>query len=653
MTAVPELGVVREVWLAKLSEPNNKYSFLIRDDAYSKSGVVFGRTIRLGAPVSLGPNGTWQQTTWEGGALQDQWSDTAMYKDGSADTLSERGKVKLWPALGEIHSSARANVSRFVLGGNVDSNYVKSLLIGESNPNSSGVPAGGFCLLRKDPGGSLTTLKSDLDAGVTAFSPLDDNSTSVYIGTNNGKIWKYDPAGGTVTLQVTEAAGIGQNSMTFFKDSLFYTTGNKLKKRYNPPPYTNPQYTDVFVANGSWFCQGLVVWNNRLWFAGITPSTHSRIYSCDGVNAYEAFQLNDAFEVQALAVHYGALYIAGGRPGADRTSWIGQVWRFNGGSLELIYQAGTGEDGEDHRIWDMATDRQFLAWTRSGRASNGYVYGLMVYDAETDSITLGHHKKATKPMHVRSVEVYDQTWVIDACADDGSEQYVRPVRKLGRMRMDSGAVEQFVLSSRYDGDIPGEKKVWLTGRVRVKVPQYTEVEVRVLLDEDPTERSVKTITYNGDTGYRLVTFPMKVAGTYLRSSTIQYKLYLRNTETANVESVANPVVDSVEIDFMPSPSKRRQWHIRAVCTDNQLRLDGSANPLSTADALRSKLEELWAAQEPILFWDAGAAGGPPSGAGIEVMPLADGFSDQSYRILSTEAGVMAEVSLSLLEVVQQ
>lgn len=654
-----EHGVVREVWFATLTDPTTKHSFLIRDDSYLKSGAVFGRTVRLGDPVTLGPNGAWRQLTWEGGNDQEQWADEAMFKKGTADTSSSRGKAKLHPALGTIYEElARANVGRLALGRNAaDATRASAspLFIGEDNPFNVAVPLGGFRLYRKDPGGGFFTIKSDFASGIRAFSPPDDNSPNIYIGCANGEVWKYDQGGGTIVLDYTEPAGaIEFNSMELYQDSLYWLSSNHLVRRYNDG--TTTTYTGPFKPAGIQALRGIAVWNGKLWFAGITPNRATRIFVWDGTTGVEAVRVPGEFEVMGLRVHYGSLYICGSSGGADRVAWKGQVWRYTGSSLQKVYEAGTGDDTEDHTIWDMETDGPFLCWPQHARPSNGYVSGIVRYDAELDAISLGPNRSEGAARSVHSIESYDNTLVIDTTSDGGDDAWVRPVRKLGRVRVDLGSnIEQYVLSSRYDGEIPGEKKVWLTGRVRCKVPQFTEVEVRLLLDEGSTEFTVKTVTYDAGlgAGWRTVTFPLHASsGEYFQSTTLQYKLVLRNTETTNTETVANPEVDSIEVEFMPSPSKRRQWRARLLASNAQQRLDGSNNPLSTTQALVDKLEELWARQLPLLYWDAGSTGGVPPDATTAVEVFVTDFSSQPYRVASDATDINSEVQFSMVEVVQ-
>lgn len=656
MTIAPVYGSVREVWLAPLATPADKNSFLIRDDAYSKAGATFGRTVRLGDPVNLGPNSAWRQLSWEGGNDQDVWSDEFMFKEGTADGYSDRGKLKLPAALGTIYSGAIAGttVQRLCLGTNAlnaSRSTPTPLLIGEDH--GFGADAGNYTLFKKDPGGALTTIGT-VDAGITAFSPPDDNSHIAYLGTSNGKVYQYDQSAGSITLDYTEpAGGIAFNSMALYQDSLYWLASNHLVRRTNTTG--TPTYTGPFEPAGIQQLRGMAVWNGRLWFGGITPNRRTRIFTYDGSLGQEAFAFSDEFEIMGMAVHYGQLYICGSQGAADRDGWKGQVWRYTGAQLQRVYEVGEETSGEDHCIWDMATMGRYLCWPQSARASNDHRSGIVYYDAELDAIHLGPNRAESGDYTLHSIESYDNTLVVGGTLDAGGEQVVRPVRKLGRVQEASGqTTEKFVLSSRFDGDIPGEEKSWLTGRVRCKLPTtYTEVEVVILLDESTTETSVKTVSFDaGNTGWRTVTFPIKVSGDYPQSTTIQYKVYLRNTNTADTETTDSPEVDSVEIEYIPAPTKRRTWRVRMLASNAQERLDETANALDTAEELVQKLEDLWSAQKPVYFWDAGTAGGTPPDTTNAVEVWITDYLAQSYRIDNLNTDIAAEVSLTLTEVVQ-
>jgi len=753
--ATTEFGAVREIWLATLAEPTTKYSFLIRDDAFTKSGALFGRTLRLGDPVTTGPLGTWRQTSWVGGKDQKTWRDEEMYDDATADTYTETGKVQLHRCLGSIYGENRTNVNRYALGRTASSaspTEVVSLLIGEDNTANSNVPSGGFRLMYSTPGVGVTNLKTDFDAGVRAFSPVDDNSAAIYVGLANGKVWRLAWPGGWTLDYTDDEGGIAPNGMAAFGDSLYWLAGPVVRKRYwsgsratqsvyiNGVP-TGGTFTltfggqttgaiaynastaavqsalealsniapgDVVVSGsagvsytltfggvyasttvpvvsatssltggtnasvtvapvgtglthtiharppGAMRLSGIAKWNNRLWFGSMTYGHTCRIYVSDGASWNEAFQFPEEFELEGMVPYKGSLYLYGGRGSADRTSRIGQVWRYTGSSLQKVWQSpqneegDAGNDGSDRTVYDAVVHDDILYWSLNGHVGNAYTYGVMAYDASLDAIYRGPTEVASGATTVRSVDLYNQTVVV--AAKEPSTMAVRPVAEFNVVKRTTADVEQWVLSSRYDADLPGEEKDWIRMRVRCKVPgSGTSIVVKVILDDNWTEETIGTISYDaGATNWRTVTLPMKVDGEYLRSTVLRYKLYVKNTH-ASAGSTRNPMVDSVEVDFLPAPTTGFQWRVRAICSDDQDRLDGSSNSLSTRAELEGKLEEFWTSQAPFLYWDAGSEGGAPSGDGTEVRMTE--YNASSYRVDSIGETVNSEVSLGFFEVV--
>lgn len=680
-----EYGPVREVWFATLAAPGTKHSFLIRDDAYAKQGAQFSKTIRLGDPVSLGPNSTWRQTSWEGGNQQEVWSDKAMYHKATADTSSERGKAKLWPGWKQVVSNnARASTRYILVPGPIGFGADTPLYVGENNdavftdPTSgTATPPGGFQVGRYDPAaGTYTALKSDFGAGIRfmcRMNDLGDPRFYLFVGTAGGEFWTHDATLNSWNLEATDATQPAQlNCAVVFNDAVYFAQTNRLNKRtfVSPGPAAYQEVKKIYLSQG---ITGMAVWNNRIWISASVAGGVNQVLVSDGVSVVPAFKFPGDFWCMSMLDHYGSLYFAGWQQGSLGTSgYRGQIWRYNGASLTKVYEEGTAAEGEDHSPWNLASHKQYLVWARNGVPSTGKKAGLMMYDAELDAVVDGPTfdlDAATSRVHVTGLTVWADTL---AAAFKDYHNYgggnnnpcvVAHVKKTGAVRHTMGSFsgvsfsnqptvrEDYILSSVYDGELAGEQKVWLAGRVRLKIAAAnSEVIVKVLLDETTTETTVATISYDGsNTNFRTVRFPLKASGVYLRSSTIQYKLYIRNSDSGNSESAANPIVDSVEVDYMPSPTKQLQRQLRVVANDGQFRLDGTTNPLNTTQLLQDKLEELWGAAVPVLFWDAGTAGGTPVSSGTEVM-LKE-FTAQSYRVDSLNNVVNSEISLTAIEVV--
>ena len=680
--AVLRFGTVREVWFAKLADPATKWSFLIRDDTYSRSGAIFGRTLRLGDPVDLGPNSTWKQTTWEGGRDQEVWRDGAMFEKGNIDPTTKQGKLKLWPGYRQIHGTTNRGITRYTISpGATGINNDTPVYLGEANLTSkidpttgTATPPGGFIFGRYDPTtDTWNQLKADFAASINSIVRSADFVTGgsipfLGIGLGNGQFWQYNISTGTFAQERT-GQGIEVDSIMQYQDNLYYGSGASLWKRTNPSGTVT--HSEFKYIQGALTVRGLAVWNNRLWFCAVSTGSQTQVLVTDGTTVVPAFTFPQAFEVRAVALHYGALYFAGDSSAGRTTgSYVGQIWRYTGSALTKIYEQGTGNDAEQHVFWDMASWGKYLVWGRPGLPSSKFP-GVMMYDAETDAIIEGPSfdmDASAGTVAPGSLHVWNNTllgsWtdftnyggalpnkptVVAHVKTNDAVRHTFTGFSSRSFQAQPVSLERYCQSSRFDGDIPGEQKVWLNCRIRCKTEANTTIEVRVLLDESTTEQSLGTITHTAS-GWRTVAFPMKASGTYIKATAIQYKVYLRNTESANADSTASPQVDSIEVDYMPSPKKRRAWRMRVVASEGQTRLDGSVNNLTTTTAIIDKLEELWAEQQPILFWDAGTAGGVPGGAGTEVM-MSD-YVSQPFRLESTSNDLGAEIAFGLTEVVQ-
>lgn len=680
-----EYGPLREIWLAKIATPATKHSFLIRDDSRSKQGAVFSKTVRLGDPVTLGPLSTWRQTTWEGGAQQETWNDKAMYLKGTIDVTTLRGKGKLWPGFKKVYGDdKRANTRYIMCPGPVGFGSDSPLFIGENNDNSyidpvtgTTVPPGGFRVYRYDPAGAgtITTLKSDFSASIRFISRIADQGdarNALLIGTAAGEFWVYHLAAGAWYLEATDANFPAQpHCAVTYKDATYLGQLNLVAKRtwVTPGPAT---YSGVQRLWNAQTITSMVVWNNRIWMSASILGGINQVLVSDGSVVVPAFDFPGDFFCMHMKVHYGSLYFCGWQQGGLGTSGVrGQVWRYNGSSLTKLYEAGTGADGEDHAPFQLASYKQFLAWTRPGVTSNGKKPGIVLYDAELDSIidgptidmdtnaSWGHATGLVVWADTFAASFKDQT---NYNANQNRPTMVAHVKKTGAVRhsiFDFGGIswaaqpasrDDSLTSSVFDGEIPGEQKVWMTVRARIKIPAPNcSINASFYLDEATTGALNVGWTYDAaNTGWRTVSAKLFDGSKYLRSSIIQYKVSLINSDSGSADSTANPEIDFVEVDYMVSPIKRRQWQLRALCWDGALRLDGTANPLTTTQALEDKLEELWGEALPVLYWDAGSAGGTPAGAGTEVM-LKD-FNAQSYRIDSEGTAINSEVGLTLVEI---
>lgn len=701
-----ELGSFREVWFAKVATPGTQYSFLVRDDSNLKTGSIVGRTVRLGDPISLGANSVWQQTTWEGGLDQERWNDHAMYRSGTADTSASLGRIQLPPGIKNILSEKLRGVTDFVIAPSTATYAADTRLwICESNfepqrndpTTGTAVPPTGYRVYSYNPvSGALTTVKADLPGPVISVSPwvnnalgLDSTSTFLMTVVTPGATrvigaYIFKDTGtpayvGSGSFTGATAKGIVYpNSFAAYNNAVYYGMTDFTTGQYEQPKlYVNNAAGNSLVKAFPYHqsLRAFTVWNNRVWFAAAQGDGNSSIHVTDGATTIPAFLLPDGLQVRKMVTVQGALYIVGYRYSASYVDGvIGEVWKYDGSRLTKLWSRGTGSDGFDWGVYDAAAHGKYLAWTLNGHTPATDKPGIMLYDTDLDSISPGPcmdmHASSTSYL-VRTLVEYNNELAFSVW---DTKNYVATVNQptgvfltqgAGKVRTQvtaaayegysfesqSATLEREILSSRYDGEsgTEAEQKVWLAGHLKVRLALAdTSIVVKATID-DGTEYTITTIAYDsGLLGWRDVTVPLKSGGDYLVGHTIQYRFLLRNS-SASATSAASPEVDNANFEYMLKPKKRRQWSIRAFLGDGQTTLAGSANPLTTQAAQTAKLEELWSDQRPVLFWEAGTTPGAPGGAGTEVYITQ--WSEQRYRIESSNTTVGAEVGLTLSEVV--
>lgn len=705
MAATPVgLGTVRQVWFAKTATPSTKSTFLIRDDTYSKSGAQFGRSIRLGDPVNLGPNSTWTQGTWEGGEDQEFWSDVQMYQSASVDSNSRPNKLRMWPGWKEIfYDGTRTQADNYVLERGVQgSGFNTPLYFGEQNIfHAQGNLGPVYRLYRYLPAAGTVTQQSNTWDNIRSMASFLDDSTVnqaivvttvsfPYTGTESGGLAQVVfESGYTRGDLVGEPVGsYATNAIAFHNRDIYFLVGSQIVKlHYNLG--AEKTWTNIGNILTIRRMSGIAVWNNSVWFGVANGGGRASVYVTNGFYLNKAFDIPDEFEIMDLHVHYGQLYISGFTAVADGDtdpSRVGRIYAYSGSSLKVLYEEGSGKDNSNHTIFKMASLGSKLVWGRPATASTGMRAGVKMWDAEKDSIfdgpTIEINTASTSDVLVPNVIEYDSG--IAACFFDkhnygGSHTnpklvaVTRPVDTV-RNNLSSGGGTTFnwkanvgttktqqLKSSHYLGtdDVEAETKTWLVARIQVKLPNNkTRVDLSVLLDENTTPVSVGSVV--GDSllpNFRSVDIPLKVSGDYLQSKSIQYFIELSNTEASNVNTTDNPQIRGpISIQWKVAPVKRRQWEVRVIGQDAQSQLptvaqgfDGTptANPITTAQAMADKVEEFWSEGKPVLFWEPSSFGDAPVSAGTEVNVTA--FSTRSYRVESDDSAAIQEIAVTLVE----
>ncbi|MGZ4518854.1 MAG: hypothetical protein ACXVGB_00355 [Mycobacteriaceae bacterium] len=695
-------GSVREVFFSKLAAPSTKWSFLVRDDAGSKSGQSFGRTIRLGDPIDTGNESGWQQLSWEGGNGQRLWSDQQMYLEGCADIFTTPGRFRMWPGSEHIMSNNR-KIEGFILshGADHDGNSTP-LWCGEtamhlgtlgSVDTLAANPGGGWALNRWDPVSESFKTVQLFTGPIMSICPLmsDDGSDKyIHLTCQNGKYYMLKDDGTQVNsaFEDTNAVAMGfqSHSLVAFGGAMYYCQGNWLGKRVAVTPYgVTGTHTKVKEHRGARYTRGLAVWQNRLWYGVQFGAGYAALWTSDGVTSNQAVAWQEEFIPQNIIAHYGSLYIAGFKP--SNTSNKGtraQVWKYSGSSLTKLWEQGDGRDGKVHMASGLTTMGSLVVWTHDGYSSRededqpwpNRRPGLMMYDVEKDSLFEGpavcDMDAASNGVKLSDVLAYNNTLVWAAYDHTNYsntpawEAIVGQVREPNSVRHNISPSwfhsrgfaatlstrQDRITSSEYAGppDVAYLSKVWLRCRVRARI-KAANAQIRVVayLDGKAGEVTVGTISYDStNVGWRNVDFTLKDGTDYVTSTSIQLRFYLENT-AGGTSSTANAEVDAMAVKYNLIPTKQRSWRLRAVCQDGQLTLAGAANSLTTAQAMADKLEDLWSSRIPFNLYEPQAASGGPSGSAIEVQ--ASDFNIQSYRLDDASTEVVQEVTLTLNEVV--
>lgn len=683
-----ELGSAREIWLSPSNdEAGNKHSFLVRDDSYVVSEASFGRQIRLGQPIDLGPNGSWKQDGWFGGYDQERWLDEFMYEEGQVDTTERIGRARMWPGyellMGNKLPDGSPGRRRYtvMMAGSKGSGEDTPLLVCESFVGASGT----WKVFEAKPGQANGTPVGTVSSSITCIAPLaqdgGDTQGNYLLGTRNGRVYHYSQSGAVVVLDsASPPADLSKPivAMTAFSDSVYYGRGASLYRR-SWDGSGAATHAVVKTVNNIDTWMAMTVWQNRLWLLGSASGGHCTLFVSDGVTIVPALQFPHGVIGTDLLSHYGSLYIAAvqgaARGGDAKTS---QIWRYNGSSLTQLWNGEDfGEIGDVNPT--LAAHDRFVAWPMTGRVETGKRAGLWYYDAEEDAILEGptldmdpaaaryeitkvvawNDTIAVSMRDVRTVSagvIEDPICVMFVRRDGGVRFKPNPAAANTGWGSQSfgyqpATITRTLKSSTFDSDLPADDKVWLSGFIRCKVPQYSQLRVEVTVDGAPTPIAVKTISYDGvngaDDAWRNVSFDLDNAGEDIVGTSLNYTLYFENFDV-DEDSEATPEVDFVAFQFTPAPDRRRIWYVRVLAQDNQNRLDGTPNPLSTRQAIVDKLFEFWQHKGTLSFWEAEADGvEPPDGDSIRVGM--SNITDQPWRLSSASTEVQSETAFSLLE----
>lgn len=674
-------GAMRQVWLAPADDHDAKVPFLIRDDAYTRSDATIGRTIGLGEPVTTGPNSSWYQTNWSGGAGQRRWSDKVMFSEGTLNATDRQGKLTNWPGWS------------FMFGPVGDTNKrITAMVSGPRGIEGNDIPlyfAVGERFYRYNALTGTTDLLHSFDADVNDLSRLNATGGNfneyLAICLANGKFYRFETDTDELTYDDPTIVTTVPTGRPMYASVSFFTAGGA--KQYvlvgdelwsRDHAAGTVTWTLIKKVTDSDTLRSICVWNGRLWIGGRARGVLGKVYSSDGVTVVHAFDLPHSY-VMSMQPHYGSLYI--GTLTYDFSSGDSveaqRIWKYNGSSLTTLFDTTTDPKvwgaGLRHDMSTLASNGRFLAW---GMTNGNYLLrggstaGLMLYDAEEDAIHIGPSLgggAGLNTIFVDRVIAWAGTFVAAFYNSATTNYALAHVRRSGKVShggwpvsggfayMQSQDSVQEVLSSSFDGDFPELDKTFLGVTVRYKSTPF--VTFRVYLRFDDNANAEYLLGEWTDTGasLNLRTKEFTIADILTacgraKGKTLAYRLEIEaphNYDGANEE--VPHYIDSVKVDYIPTPARRQQWRIRAICDDEQRTLDGTVNPITTREAQVDYLYNCWADGVPVAYWDARPHGTEPDGDPDAYVQTVN-FTEQGYRVNSTEDTVVSEVSLTLIEV---
>lgn len=419
------------MWFANLSDATPQWSFLEDPIGTGKTSGQIGRTLRLGDPINTGPNSTWHQLTWEGGALQDVWKDPQMFQKGDVDCITNTGKVRMWPGFiswykNEHHGGGTVTAAgiqatkrslAMCQGSRSDLDWRMTVLtIGQRDHVPWEPRAAFYELLQLHPGygrGDSRNIQP-IHWGPEPYRFItsiqaDDYATGISLVGTATHMYFLDERNNSITEDTnapkTTAAGFEfqWDSCVTYNDSIYYTHGNRLYKRRPKPPFgVLGTHTVIKTVNSALYLRGMTVWNNRLYFGAFHPGGSASVYVSDGSTTTKAFDFPSEFYPMKMVSCSGSLYVLGMQTsgfgqGGPNPNVVQQLWRYDGRSLKKMWQEGQFDDGRMHWGSDLTVWNGLVVWGCQGTSTSDQNTGnprarhasLMFYDPVADAIVCG------------------------------------------------------------------------------------------------------------------------------------------------------------------------------------------------------------------------------------------------------------------------
>jgi hypothetical protein len=575
--------------------------FRVRPGTYFKSSspTPVGPQV-AGKQVDLAPLKSWFQDTWVGGLGQDVWQDDAMYKDGFVDSYSHPHELRCLQLVEPLTNSAAwtdgVNSQPYFAIRSINATDKPRLYVAIAN------------LAADASAGQVYRYREDLDTGqlksLFAFAanrrpvamnivpkqghPFFLGYSLAVMATGNGEMRFSDASGETLagTIYKTWSNNQFATAIQHFNDADYYglSRGSVSAALYRNPPST----IDKFYETGSMAIGGFTVWNGRLWFISQVSEGVSRLYVSDGTVVNMAYEWPTSFLASSIYAHWGYLYIGGTRQRYDESAGIGQLWRYNGATMDLIAQFDDSgltstpkfPASTNYVIPDMAGWGKFLVVPNTGRSmSDGTTrQGVWFYDPEEDAWHYGAYIPTADASGAQN------RWVTQVIDFDGRLfMGCRNTGKVHFVRNDSSKFTQSqYVSSVFDGGLAQADKVFNKVVIKNEARKYSRITVEYSTDGGTVWTSLGNI--DGPTSDTTVTqettFTIGTAFIGVTARRLQLRLTMYPGDSAavgyaNATGNRTPKVFHHEVVWDYAPIVRHNWSMTVLALPYMVSPDGS------------------------------------------------------------------------------
>lgn len=687
-----DYGTVREVNVTSFDTPMvNRKSFLIRDDAFSRSSATLGRTLRLGDPVDTGPSSAVYQTSWSGGLGQTTWSDTSMFFDSNMNTLALTGVAYPWQGFNAIAKQTSAAATVY---------WTQIYAIDNINLTSSTIfmcSSDGF-LYTQVNGGAVSIVNGGvaINGKVTCITKMletaADVASNLVIGTDTGYLYQVDVNTWLCTdiSHPTVGTRAAISSVCQWQDKLVLNMGAGLWTRDSGATWVQfKTFRDDFTVFD------LSVSGKTIYVLTGGYGPYTRAYVSDGTLTNLLYTWNNSYGGETITLNGVAyFYIKNFKASrAAPTSYLKNpsLYKYSGSSVTLIHDRSNWDvwgDTDDvsniHlEVYEDKVAFSYVGGTRNQTANFASKFvGYLIYDPKTDSIHGGPSFGPTGNITISDMAPYKNGMafavktattltgsgyrhVIVTRSDGGVDnQNFSGILGGSLASVHSTAKRSFILSSGFDSSLPTQSKTWLGFKVQGAIDSGTTAGFWMRPDmEDSVTTAYNIGVWAGSstppgtvTATRLSTYDYAaISGTTFNFPTatrMQYFIQLLSAAPSaggTSSYTQDTYIQSIAVKYMVAPTNRKVWRLRFLCSDGQETLLGATNPLTTAQAQVDYLFSLWSSGRPFYYWEPTTGIVPTSTANATIVMATD-FLESSYRLDSAGTEVVKEVSLTLYQV---